>query len=85
LEYYFFSFILISSFSVYYLCSCKEKEDAGSAGEQPASNTLYGYTAKGKAFCLPFSFCRHPFIAKKTQWLVFLACLKKYPIKAIFY
>jgi len=22
----------------------KEKEDTGSAGEQPASNTLYGYT-----------------------------------------
>jgi len=29
---------------------CKEEEDTGNAGEQPASNTPYWYTAKGKAF-----------------------------------
>jgi len=38
----------------------KEEEDTGSAGEQPASNTLYGYTAKGKAFGSSFFSCRHP-------------------------
>src|SRR5665647_2399356 len=48
---------------------CKEEEDTGSAGEQPDSNTLYGYTAKGKAFGSSFLSCRHPLIAKKTQCL----------------
>jgi hypothetical protein len=40
---YFFRFpnILLT---VYYLYFGKEEEDAGSAGEQPVSNTLYGYT-----------------------------------------
>jgi len=46
---------------------CKEEEDTGTAGEQPDSNTLYGYTAKGKASGSSFFIAGIPSIAKKTQ------------------
>jgi hypothetical protein len=46
---------------------CKDEEETGTAGEQPDSNTLYGYTARREAFKSSFFFCRYPFIAKKTQ------------------
>jgi hypothetical protein len=36
--------------------SSKDEEETGSAGEQPDSNTLYGYTTKGRLSSLPFSF-----------------------------
>ena len=35
--------------------SCREEVETGTAGEQPASNTLYGYTAKEKVSA--FFFC----------------------------
>jgi len=34
---------------------CREEGETGNAGEQPASNTLYGYTAKEKVSA--FFFC----------------------------
>ena len=57
------------------------EEDTGSAGEQPASNTLYGYTEKGKALLSSFSFFRYPYIAKKTQCLCFPANANNNPTK----
>lgn len=46
---------------------CREKEETGNAGEQPASNTLYGYTAKEKASAF-FFLLQASYMAKKTHF-----------------
>jgi len=48
--------------------SCREEGETGTAGEQPASNTLYGYTAKEKVTAFFFMFfCRHPTWLRKPN------------------
>jgi len=61
----FFTFFLL----LLYLYNCKAQEETGSAGEQPASNKLYGWTASWKGYKCPsfLNGCRNPMIAWKTQ------------------
>ena len=48
--------------------SYRKEEETGNAGGQPASNILYGYTAKGEGFGLLFSFfCRLPIWLRKPK------------------
>ena len=48
-------FFQVLNFKMITFIYCREKGETGNAGEQPASNTLYGYTAKEKVSA--FFFC----------------------------
>lgn len=48
-------FFQVLNFKMITFIYCREKGETGNAGEQPAGNTLYGYTAKEKVSA--FFFC----------------------------
>ena len=47
--------------------SYREEGEKGNAGGQPASNILYGYTAKEKVSAFFFILLQASYMAKKTQ------------------
>ena len=48
-------FFQVLNFKMIIFIYCREEGETGNAGEQPASNTLYGHTAKEKVSA--FFFC----------------------------
>jgi len=63
-----FLFFQVLNFKMIIFIYCREEGETGNAGEQPASNTLYGYTAKEMVSTFFFLFfCRLPIWLRKPK------------------